>query len=91
MVLHLMNIATLTGPHVVMVTLNWKIISLLVYICNFATVMNHHVNTWHAVFLICDPQRGHDPHELLDTIPCRQDFWDFLVGHRQLISKLGET
>ena len=69
MVLNLMNIATLTVPHVVMVTLNWKIISLLVYICNFATVMNHHVNTWHAVFLICDPQRGHDPHELLDTIP----------------------
>lgn len=43
-----------TVPHVV-VTANRKIISLLLYNCNFASVLNCNVNIWYAGHLICDP------------------------------------
>ena len=39
----------------------YNIISLLLPNCNFATVMNHNINTWCAEYLICDPQRVHNP------------------------------
>lgn len=33
----------------VVVTLNHKVIPLLFHKCNFATLMNHNVNIWHAI------------------------------------------
>lgn len=49
-----------TVSHVV-VTTDYKFISLLLHNCNFASVMNHNVNIWYAGYLISDPQSGHSP------------------------------
>jgi hypothetical protein len=44
-----------TAPHAV-VTPTHTITLLLLHKCNFATVMNHNVNIWHAGYLIDDPE-----------------------------------
>ena len=46
-----------TIPHVV-VTPNNKIILLLLYNCNFASIMNCNVNIWYAGYLVFDPWRS---------------------------------
>ena len=43
------------------VTLDHKVILLLLHNCNFTTVMNCNVNVWDTGYLICDSQRGRDP------------------------------
>jgi hypothetical protein len=43
-----------TVPHVV-ITPNHKVISLLLYNCNFATLVNCNINIWYVEYLICDP------------------------------------
>lgn len=55
-----------TAPHVVM-TPNYKILSLLPPNCDSATAMNPNVNVWCAGHLTCNPQRGCDP-----------QFWELL-------------
>ena len=42
-------------------TSNREMISLLLYNCNFVTGKNCHVHICLAGYLICDPQRSHDP------------------------------
>lgn len=40
---------------------NHEIILLLIYNCNFASVINHNVDIWYVGYLIYDPPKDESP------------------------------
>jgi len=77
------------------VTPNYKGISLLLYNCNLATLMNCNVNIWYACCLTCDPQTASWPTDwkLLPWADgkCRSRRWTYWALQSERLGGGGEA